>query len=88
MNQDYFQNLLEYKNTFGNTNVPRSYITENGLKLGDWVHRLRLRKKGTKGSKLTEEEIAELDAIGFVWNLGTRPDASVFEGANIAEDVS
>ena len=46
--------------------VPSGYKTADNLNLGNWVsHRRKDKKKGT----LTKERIAQLDALGFVWDL-------------------
>jgi hypothetical protein len=52
----------------GNLNIPAAYVTENGIKLGRWIHNLRLyRRSETWKTYLTEERIKALDAIGMVW---------------------
>ena len=43
--------------------VKQDFITEDGFPLGVWVHRQRRRKK-----KLSEEKIAQLDSLGFIWH--------------------
>ena len=57
-----FSALEAYKREFGNCLVTRG--TEYaGIKLGSWVDTQRNRK-----NRLSEEQIARLDALGFVWN--------------------
>ncbi|MCD7883752.1 MAG: Helicase associated domain protein [Lachnospiraceae bacterium] len=49
-------------------NVPAGYVTEEGIRLGTWVYRLRALRAGTaKGTPPTEEQVRRLDAIGMVW---------------------
>ena len=55
--------LKEYREQYGNLLVPKSYIAENGIHLGDIVHSIR------RGNRKTSEEEKEiLDSIGFIWN--------------------
>lgn len=71
---DYFwtQNyalLVEYHREHGNIQVPNGYITENGIRLGTWVARLRRRYNGSaKESPLSEEQIRQLNELGMVWD--------------------
>ena len=47
----------------GHPRVPEKHRTKDGLNLGAWVSRRRQeRKKG----RLTGEQIAALDALGFI----------------------
>ncbi|MCD7883289.1 MAG: helicase associated domain-containing protein, partial [Lachnospiraceae bacterium] len=49
-------------------NVPAGYLTEDGIRLGTWVYRLRALHAGTaKGTPPTEEQVRRLDAIGMIW---------------------
>ncbi|RKZ83353.1 MAG: hypothetical protein DRR19_19260 [Candidatus Parabeggiatoa sp. nov. 1] len=55
--------LVEYRNTYGNCNVPQGW-SEN-KELATWVaHQRKNKQKGT----LSEEYIDRLNKIGFVWN--------------------
>ena len=56
--------LEEYKREYGDLLIPQRYCTKDGVKLGAIVKNLRY---GTR--KLTVEEKAKLDEIGFVWNV-------------------
>lgn len=58
----------EYFNTYGNLAVPSDYVAD-GFALGNWIS--ENRKKYAKGL-LTEQQIAELEACGMIWSLGTR----------------
>ncbi len=60
--QLFFDKLIEYKEEFGNLNVPAKYIT-NGYKLGIKVDNVR-----TGRIKLTPEQSVKLNGIEFVWN--------------------
>jgi hypothetical protein len=53
--------FLEY----GNLEVPKGYITEEGINLVKWI--IRQRQDYKKG-KLTSEQIKALESIGILWN--------------------
>jgi len=46
-------------------NVPHGSVTDDGFKLGRWVD---TRRKDHKIGRLSTAKIAELDALGMVWN--------------------
>ena len=52
-----------------NLEVPVKYVTEDGVRLGSWIARLRSLRAGRvkRGTPPTPEQIARLDAIGMVW---------------------
>jgi Helicase associated domain len=62
-----FQFLEQYLALHGNTRVPKAYSGFSNL--GDWVMRVRDRYKL---NKLSPEQIAKLEAIGFEWKLRER----------------
>jgi hypothetical protein len=64
-----FQQLLEYKEVCGDSNVPHSYC--RNPQLGRWVHSQRKANK----NKLTKERWEKLDSIGFDW--GKQPYGSI-----------
>lgn len=66
----YFEELVKFKNLFGHCNVPRNYLA-NGIKLGHWISNIR-RKYRLKAPTLTPERIARLKAIGFQWSDSKR----------------
>ncbi len=52
----------------GHLDVPRGYVTPEGIRLGEWLNRLRrLRKGKCAGIPLSHEQIATLDRMGMVW---------------------
>ena len=57
-----FRELVAYKRMYGNCCVPRKEGEHKSL--GNWV--MRVRQDFKKG-KLSEERIAKLNGIGFVW---------------------
>ena len=64
-----FAELVAYAEEHGDCNVPRRF--EANKELGHWVMRqraqYRLLMEG-RGSSMTEERIAKLNEIGFVWD--------------------
>ena len=63
-----YQEAVRYYQEHGNLLIPSSYISENGLKLGNWIGHLRMAKRGKGRGKLTDEQIARLDLIGMAWD--------------------
>lgn len=59
-----YSSLLEYKNLYGNCNVPRDW--QANPELSHWVNRQRSQYK--KGF-LDSENIKKLEEIGFLWNF-------------------
>ena len=57
-----FSALQAYKSEFGNCLVP-SAAQYAGMKLGVWVSNQRSKK-----NQLSAEQIARLDALGFIWD--------------------
>jgi hypothetical protein len=57
-----FQLLVEYQETHGNCNVPNQY--QQDPTLGGWVQRQRINK-----DRLSDEQCAKLDELGFSWRL-------------------
>ncbi|MDA8646811.1 Helicase associated domain protein [Porticoccaceae bacterium] len=63
--EEAFQELMAYKNEFGDCLVAGDYISPSGLKLGNWVSIQRLNNKQ---SEITAERMQRLNSIGFVWD--------------------
>lgn len=62
----------------GHLDVPVKYVTEDGLRLGDW-----LQAKAVARDSLSEDKIKALEAIGMTW--GSRYDAKWEEKYRLAE---
>ena len=58
--EEKFNELLAYKNKYGNLDIP-----QNVIGLGEWVS---TQRKNNKNGKLSDEKIARLNKIGFVWD--------------------
>jgi len=57
--------LRAYVAVFGHANVPQKFVTDDGSKLGAWVSS---RRRECKAGQLSTEKIAELNALGMVWD--------------------
>lgn len=53
----------------GNLRIPKSYVTETGLTLGNWIQTQRRVYSGTAAGSLTEEKVRKLDEIGMIWDF-------------------
>ena len=66
----YYAELVRYHAQYGNINVPQSYtVPDSGCKLGLFIQRMRLLRKGKTTGRLTEEQAKRLDALGMVWDV-------------------
>ena len=57
----------KYFNEHHDLNVPTNYICDNGINLGGWISDLREMYEKKDHGTLTEEKIAQLEAIGMTW---------------------
>ncbi|MCD8119148.1 MAG: Helicase associated domain protein [Lachnospiraceae bacterium] len=73
-----YQLARNYYREHGNLDVPYNYVTEDGVRLGNWIYRLRAARSGRdteentqnpkkNGMQLTEDRIRRLDEIGMIW---------------------
>ena len=66
-----YSEAKNYYETNGNLNVPYSYCTSSGFKLGKWISRQRNAKLSPgKGSNtcMTRERVLQLEQIGMQWH--------------------
>jgi len=63
---EWLEELKKFKEVHGHTRVPRH--ESEWKSLGKWVSNVRSAKKGMMTLKLTEDQIKQLDEIGFVWD--------------------
>lgn len=64
----YYSLLCEYKNEYGNCNVPATY-TKNGLSLGGWVSNVISSYNGkSRTINLNNGKIQQLIEVGFIFN--------------------
>ncbi|MCD7833556.1 MAG: Helicase associated domain protein [Lachnospiraceae bacterium] len=74
---DYFwernyEAAADYYREHGNLDVPATYVNADGIKLGNWLYRLRKERKKSEANPetkpaLTNDQIRRLDEIGMVW---------------------
>ena len=57
-----YNDLIAFKQRHGHWFVPAQY--KENKSLGFWVHNLR---QGYKNGKLSDERVALLNEIGFIW---------------------
>ena len=60
--ENNFVVAMEYYRKYGNLEVASNYITPKGVRLSSWIDKIRKKK-----DELTDEQIEQLDQIGFVW---------------------
>lgn len=63
-----YQEAAAYYQANGNLLVPARYISENGIKLGNWISHLRSARRGIGRGAITEEQIQRLNLIGMAWD--------------------
>jgi hypothetical protein len=61
-----FQETLLYKNRTGDSNVPQSYKTDEGYRLGTWQ---ATQRKNYKEDELSSDRLKRLEDIGFKWEI-------------------
>ena len=64
--ENNFNLLKEYKEEFGDCNVPQNFIYKE-VKLGVWVNNQRQGYKKTGNRIISQERIDKLNSIGFKW---------------------
>ena len=69
------QHLADYYTTTRSISMPKNFVTEDGFGLERWQSQQR-EKKAKGDPTLTPERIAQLEAIGFVWD----PDEAQWMG--------
>ena len=64
-----FQALCVFYEEHGDIDVPYGYVDPNGIKLYEWVRKLRnYRASSLQINYLTPERIAALDKMGMIWD--------------------
>lgn len=62
-----FQEAEAYFKLHGNLKVPKRFVTESGISLGNWVITQRRVRAGAVPGRLNEEQIKKLDGLGMEW---------------------
>ena len=57
--------LIAYGDVYGHARVAAGYRTPGGFGLGGWCGS---RRQDRRAGRLSDERIAQLDSVGFVWN--------------------
>ena len=65
--QHHYSAAAKFYDENGHLNTPVGYMTDDGFALGNWISQLRSARRGISKTKLTDIQIAQLDAIGMVW---------------------
>lgn len=67
-----FSAAVKYYRKHGDLLVPSDYVSEDGIRLGNWISRQRKLKKGQcRGTPISEEQIRRLNNIGMEWEPNT-----------------
>ena len=69
--QNAYRRAEEYYRQNGNLNIPYTYCTADGYKVGEWLARQKsARKDPGKNSNcvMTSERAEKLEKIGIVWD--------------------
>merc|ERR1712194_182876 len=64
-----FERLQRFQLVNGHANVPRRYAEDP--ELGRWVYKRRKSRRGESKYKISPEQIARLDTVGFQWEFGS-----------------
>ena len=87
--EDRRQELIKYRDTVGDTNVPQHY--EENKQLGRWVatqrHMYSLLKQQLKPSTMTPKRIQSLNEIGFLWEASV-PKKRILDKTKQASTIS
>jgi hypothetical protein len=61
-----FEALEKYRRKHGNCRVPRTFVTAEGVNLGNWV---RTQRKSFWACTLDKEREKKLEGLGFTWDV-------------------
>ena len=65
-----YQMAKEYYEANRHLRIPGTYVTDDGVHLGQWIASLRsFRKNGSNQAFLNSDRIEQLDAIGMIWDV-------------------
>jgi len=63
--EEFYGAACAYRKVQGNADIPMTWITADGLRLGDWLRRQRV---AYNAGDLSEERTALLEELGVVWH--------------------
>lgn len=65
-----YQMAKEYYEANGHLRIPGTFVTDDGVHLGQWIASLRsFRKNGNNQAFLNSDRVEQLDAIGMIWDV-------------------
>ena len=72
--EKWYADAKDYYREHGDLLVPANYVTDEGEKLGKWLHRQRAKYNGASYVKgcLSDTEIKLLEKVGMVWRMEYR----------------
>ena len=90
--EKYLNALRIFRAEYGHLRVPHDYVTADGIRLGDFVVRIRsYRRMGSNSSYIIPERIKQLDSLGMIWDvpdtLWTKNIAALREYYRIHGDI-
>ena len=59
---------VKYYQEYGNLKIPKKYITDSGIRLGQWIRTQRRVYNGTILGNLNDEKINKLNKIEMIWD--------------------
>lgn len=67
-----YSSAKKYYETFGDLMVPKGYVDDDGIRLYEWVNKVRIEYRKMRSgeitsARLTEERISALNEIGMEW---------------------
>jgi superfamily II DNA or RNA helicase len=71
--QHAYSRAKAYHDTHGHLDVPHSYVTPDGTKLGSWLLHQRQLRSGVKPGGISAARVKDLDALGMRWDSHRRP---------------
>ena len=84
--QQNYNALLAFYRTHGNIDVPKDYVTEDGIRLYQWLLNVKqaYRRNDGKGYSLTKSQIQQLEELGIEWR--TKSEILFETGLSHAQD--
>ncbi len=67
-----YSSAMKYYERFGNLSVPKGYVDDDGIRLYEWLTKVRIEYRKvqsgeTTSTRLSEERISALNEIGMEW---------------------
>lgn len=65
-----FRALKAYYDQHGNLDVPQTYVTSDGIRLGQFVKNMRFHRDTKYRRCLTPSRVIQLTQMGMIWDVG------------------